>query len=223
MLVGVGAARRSSAVEASLWSGLSAAPSLPTLSECQELENKHVSIGNGFAIILQLASSPSFDFFFFVQDPKSSRSYPHALNLLSWKFHENSLPHDFLLFHAFSLDGKLLWEQPLLLISGTCLIFVAVLYCVWQYLHAQGQVMGTVEKRDLKCFWILNYLFQDDDARLCNFSVFPRAFNAACLSVHMRQGPGGPRRGSSSALLLLLSLRGSRILSHYYIRFPILI
>ena len=80
--VGVGAAGRSSAAEASLCSELGAAPSLPTLSECQELENKHLSVRNGFAIILQLPASQGFDLFS-IQDPKSSRSYPHALNLLS--------------------------------------------------------------------------------------------------------------------------------------------
>lgn len=232
LLVGVGAAGGSSAAGASLSSGLGAAPSLPTASECQELENKHVSIKDGFAMILQPAASRSFDLFF-MQDPKSSCIYPHALNLLSWKFHENRPPHDFLLFHACFLDGKSLWEQPLLLILGVCLIFVAALYCVWQCLHAQGRVMGTAEKRDLKCFWILNDLFQADDARLCNCPVLPcvlpftlpvcpctggRAPGATPAPAAQARDDVGMALPSSSSS----SLWGSLLLSHYYVCFPIL-
>lgn len=80
--MGVGAAGGSSAAGASLSSGLGAAPSLPSAGEGQELENKRVSIKNGFAMILQPAASRSFDLFF-TQDPKNSCIYPHALNLLS--------------------------------------------------------------------------------------------------------------------------------------------
>lgn len=131
----------------------------------------------------------------FIQDPKSSHSYPHALKLLSWRCHENNLPHDFLLFHAFSLDGKLLWEQPLLVISGTCLVFVAALCCVWHRFHAQGPVMGTVEKTGLKWFWILNDVFQADGARLCHCSV------ALCV-LHFTAWGHQP----SFALILILLL-----------------
>lgn len=131
----------------------------------------------------------------FIQDPKSSHSYPHALNLLSWRCHENNLPHDFLLFHAFSLDGKLLWEQPLLVSSGTCLVFVAALCCVWHRCHAQGPVMGTVEKTGLKWFWMLNDAFQADGARLCHCSV------ALCV-LHFTAWGHQP----SFALILILLL-----------------
>jgi len=72
LLVGVRAARGSSAAE----------PSPADFQRCQEPENKHISMRNGFAVILQPPASPSFDLFF-IQDPKGSRSDPHALNLLS--------------------------------------------------------------------------------------------------------------------------------------------
>lgn len=113
--------------------------------------------------------------------------------------HENGLPRESLLFCAHSLDGRLLWEQPLLLLSGTRLISVAALYCVGRRLHARGRVTGAVEERDLNHFWILNELFGAEDARLCNRSVSPRALPSHCPPPGHGVGPALPSSSSSSS------------------------
>lgn len=163
-----------------LWPRACSSPVPASLLGCPTTREPGAALQEYFHQLLPKA------FIFFIPGPQISHSYPLALNLLSWKFHENSLPHDFLLFHAFSLDGKLLWEQPLLLISGTCLIFFC---CSELHLKASPrtrQILGTVESHELSCFWILNDLFWAADARP-RPAEFPRR---RCLCRRLPPAPG---------------------------------